>query len=404
MSITAQDTGGQPTAPHWPRRPVLDWRSFLPAGRLTLPSLGDIANRAHTSSGRAALLAALRQMDLAPGRTVLVPSYHCPTMVAPVVQAGLVPVFYPIGPDGLPKLEDITPIDLDSTGAMIVAHLFGLPRSLRAVQDWCRARHILLIEDCAHSYFGWAGDRPVGHWGDYAIGSLTKFFPVGEAGLLASAQHPLRPLGLSAAGWRGQIKGVVDVVELAHLHGRLWGIGQLAAPLLRLKARKRPNPSPGNNAPPPTALATDIESMALQCDMGRTLQRPSAISIALQGLLPRQRIVQQRQANHSALVNGLSGLRGAKPLFGHAPDSTAPYLMPLWVESARHADRVYVAMRAKYLPVLRWDRQWPGTPRWPAESDADWRFQVIQILCHQSLGDTDIATVCAETRQVLAHA
>ena len=111
MSVTAPSPGGKPIELNWPRRPVLDWHSCLPAGRLTLPSLGDIANRAYTSSGRAALLAAFGQMDLAPGARVLVPSYHCPTMVAPVVQAGLVPVFYPIGPDGLPKLEDIAPTD-----------------------------------------------------------------------------------------------------------------------------------------------------------------------------------------------------------------------------------------------------------------------------------------------------
>ena len=403
MSVSAPEPG-QPSSPDWPKRPVLEWRSFHPAGRLTLPSLGDIANRAYTSSGRAALLAAFGQMDLAPGARVLVPSYHCPTMVAPVVQAGLVPVFYPIGPDGLPKLDDIPPIDLERTGAMIVAHLFGLPRSLQAVQDWCRARHILLVEDCAHSYFGWAGDIPVGHWGDYAIGSLTKFFPVGEAGLLASAHHPLRPLGLSAPGWRQQLKGVVDVVELAHSHGRLRGIGHLAAPLLRMKVRRGLNPPPDNNASPPTSPATDTDSIALQCDMGRTLQRPSAISAALHGCLPRQRMVRQRQANHSALVNGLSGLRGAKPLFGHAPDGSAPYVMPLWVEGADHADRVYAAMRAKHLPVLRWDQQWPGTPEWPNDSGADWRFQVIQLLCHQSLGDIDIATVCGHIRQVFEQA
>ena len=381
---------------------MLDWRSCLPAGRLTLPSLGEIANRAFTSSGRAALLAAFRQINLAPGSRVLVPTYHCPTMVAPVVQAGLVPVFYPIGPDGLPKLEDLAPTDLDGTGAMIVAQLFGLPRSLRAAQDWCRAHHILLIEDCAHSYFGWAGDRPVGQWGDYAIGSLSKFFPVGEAGLLASAHHPLRPLGLSAPGWREQIKGVVDVVELAHLHGRLWGIGHLAAPLLRLKSRKRPNPSPANNAPQPAAEANDIDAMALQCDMARALQRPSAIAIALHGLLPRQRMVRQRQANHSALVNGLSGLRGAKPLFGHAPDCHAPYVMPLWVEGADQADRVYVAMREARLPVFRWDRRWPGATGQPGDCGPVWGRQILQVLCHQSLSDGDIIGACQTTRMILS--
>ena len=407
MSVSAPDFGGQPSSPDWPKRPVLAWRSFLPAGRLTLPSLGDITNRAYTSSGRAALLAAFGQMDLTPGSRVLVPSYHCPTMVAPVVQAGLVPVFYPIGPDGLPMLDDIAPIDLERTGAMIVAHLFGLPRSLQAVQDWCRARHILLVEDCAHSYFGWAGDRPVGHWGDYAIGSLTKFFPVGEAGLLASAHHPLRPLGLTAPGWREQIKGVVDVVELAHLHSRLWGIRHLAAPLLRLKSRRHPDPLPGNAATPPTAAVDANHStaaMVQQCDMGRTHQRPSAVAVTLHGLLPLQRIVRQRQANHRALVNGLSGLNGAKPLFGHAPDESAPYVMPLWVQDADRADRVYAAMRAAQLPVFRWDRQWPGTPAPRTEAVADWRLQVIQILCHQSFGNADIAVIYAKSQHVITHA
>ena len=404
MSIIAPEPGGQPTAPNWPKRPVLDWRSFLPAGRLTLPCLSDIANRAYTSSGRAALLAAFGQMDLTPGSRVLVPSYHCPTMVAPVVQAGLVPVFYPIGPDGLPKLDDIAPIELERTGAMIVAHLFGLPRSLQAVQDWCRARDILLVEDCAHSYFGWAGDRPVGHWGDYAIGSLTKFFPLGEAGLLASAHHPLRRLGLTAPGWRQQIKGLVDVVELAHLHGRLWGIGHLAAPLLHLKSRRHPHPSPGNAATPPTATVNDIDAMVQQCDMGRTHQRPSAIAVTLHGLLPLQRIVRQRQANHRALVNGLSGLRGAKPLFGHAPDCNAPYVMPLWIEDAGRAERVYAAMREARLPVFRWDRLWPGTIGQTNYCGTKWGRQVLQILCHQSLSDGEINLVDQSTTKIISCA
>ena len=404
MSMTAPDLSGRLTAAQWPKRPVLDWRSCLPAGRLTLPCVGDMAHRALTSSGRAALLAAFGQIDLAPGSRVLVPSYHCPTMVAPVVQAGLVPVFYPIGPDGLPKLELIEPTELDGTGAMIVAHLFGATRSLQAVQHWCRAHQIQLIEDCAHSYFGWAGDRPVGHWGDYAIASLTKFFPVGEAGMLASAHHPLRPLGLRAPGWRQQIKGVVDVVELANQYGRLWGIGQLAAPLLRLKSRRHPNPLQGNKAPQHPTEASDTAAMARQCDMGRALQRPSAIAVALHGLLPRQRMVRQRQANHNALVNGLSQLRGARPLFGHASDGSAPYAMPLLVEDADHADRVYAAMRKAGLPVFRWDCQWLGTPEQPNDSGANWRFQVIQLLCHQSLGDIDIESICAHTQRLFEHA
>jgi perosamine synthetase len=180
MSIPAPDPGGQRIAANWRKRPARDRRSCLSAGRLILPSLSDIAGRAHTSSGCAALLAAFGQMDLALGSHVLVPSDHCPKMIGPVMQAGLVPVIYSIGPDGLPKLQDIAPTDLTNTGAIIAAQRLGLPRSLQTAQEQSRVRHIQVIEDCAHGYFGWAGNRPVGHWSDFAIGSLTKHLPVGQ--------------------------------------------------------------------------------------------------------------------------------------------------------------------------------------------------------------------------------
>jgi len=403
MSAAAQDPGGQPTVPNWPKRPVLEWRSFLPAGKLTLPSLGDIANQAYTSSGRAALLAALGQMDLSPGSRVLVPTYHCPTMVAPVVQAGLVPVFYPIGPDGLPKLEDIAPVDLKNTGAMIVAHLFGLPRSLQGVQDWCRARHILLIEDCAHSYFGWAGDRPVGHWGDYAIGSLSKFFPVPEAGLLVSANRPLRPIGLSGPGLRAQVKALVDVVELAHQHGRLVGIGHLVSPLLRMKngARRMPLDAPtGSGISTDPEAMPDLDSLLHLCDMSRARQRPAAISSALHRMLPQQAMVQRRHFNRMALAAGLVGLTGARPLFDIGPIRTAPYVLPLWVEDTDRADRIYAALGGANVPVFRWDRNWPGSPSCSNDSGASWRRQVLQLPCHQSLGNGEIEALCSAVRQI----
>ncbi|MBK9574239.1 MAG: DegT/DnrJ/EryC1/StrS family aminotransferase [Rhodoferax sp.] len=54
-----------------------------------------------------------------------------------------------------------------------------------------------MIEDCAHCFFGQAGERPIGAWGDFATASLTKFFPVPEGGLLASSSRPLPGLALA---------------------------------------------------------------------------------------------------------------------------------------------------------------------------------------------------------------
>ena len=109
----------------------------------------------------------------------------------------------------------------------------------------------------------------------------------------------------------------------------------------------------------------------------------------------------QRQANHHALSQGLFDARGASPLFGPAPDRTAPYAMPLLIDSATRADRVYAAMREAKLPVFRWDRLWPGTPSLADDSGTAWRRNVLQLLCHQSLSLAEIASICRQTRLIL---
>ena len=80
----------QPRSIALPKAPVLGWRSLWPHSATPLHNVSQLQYKAYTTSGRAALLAALRQLALPTGSGVLVPTYHCPTMVAPVLQAGLV--------------------------------------------------------------------------------------------------------------------------------------------------------------------------------------------------------------------------------------------------------------------------------------------------------------------------
>lgn len=194
-----------------PTRPTFGWDNLSGATAAGLPAVDDLPHTRLLTSGRAALFAAMKALGVGTGDTVLAPSYHCPTLVAPLRAAGATVQFYPLGADGLPQLDDITPAA--GTRALVVAQLFGLPRSLAAVRGWCDAHGIALVEDCAHSFFGQAGERAVGHWGDLATASLSKFFPVPEGGLLASAL-PLPPQALGPAGAKAQVKAWVDLLEL----------------------------------------------------------------------------------------------------------------------------------------------------------------------------------------------
>lgn len=366
-----------------PKGPVLGWASFRRESAPNIPSVEDLAHTAFTTSGRSAIYQALLLLQLPPGSVVLVPTYHCPTMVAPVLLAGHQPRYFGIRADGLP---DIARIDADTAGqarAMLVSHYFGLARSLQEVRQWCDAHGIALIEDCAHCYFGQAGERPVGAWGDYSTASLSKFFPVPEAGLLASAHHAFDLGHLQRQGAKAQVKGVVDVVETGTNHRRL---GLLNTPLDLLFHLKRKARVPAATGGPAASPETDDEFMR-GSDMARIGLRPLLASRVIGRLLPRGHIIAQRARNFSRFAQLLAELPGGRPLFEQPAQAAAPYVFPFWADDA---DRVYHALRAEGVPVFRWDRLWPGTPRLQHDAGPAWSRHVLQLLCHQDLGTQDI--------------
>ncbi|MGQ3096325.1 MAG: DegT/DnrJ/EryC1/StrS family aminotransferase, partial [Roseateles sp.] len=272
-----------------PTRPTFGWDSRGGEHAAGLPAVDDLPHTRLLTSGRAALFAAMKALGAGAGTSVLAPSYHCPTLVAPLRAAGAAVQFYPLGPDGLPALDAITPAP--STRALVVAQLFGLPRSLAAVRAWCDARGIALVEDCAHSFFGQAGERAVGHWGDLATASVSKFFPVSEGGLLASVR-PLPAQALQPAGARQQLKAWVDLLERSSEQGRLAGLNAPLRALFRLKN----GPARALAAGGTPREMNEAEMMA-DCDLARSEQAPPALTRRLFGL-PRARIVARRRAHY----------------------------------------------------------------------------------------------------------
>ena len=367
--------------PRQPTRPTFGWDNLAGERAAGLPAVDDLPHTRLLTSGRAALFAAMKALGVKAGDGVLAPSYHCPTLVAPLRAAGAAVQFYPLGPDGLPALDVITPAT--GTRALVVAQLFGLPRSLAAVRAWCDARGIALVEDCAHSFFGQAGERPVGHWGDLATASVSKFFPVPEGGLLASA-NPLPAQSLLAAGAKQQVKAWVDVLERSSEQGRLTGLNLGLSALFRLK-----NGPPRERVAGTPKEATEADMLA-ECDLGRSEQAPPALTRRLFGL-PRARIVARRRAHYETLHRLTQGLPGARPLFGPLPAHAAPYVMPLWVDDP---EPTYAALRAAGCAVFRWDRVWPGTPEFHDDHGARWRRHVLQLLCHQDLTEPMLEQTC----------
>ena len=368
-----------------PRLPVFGWQAFGGARDADTPCMLSLPAMHFTTSGRASILLALKVLDVGPGHAVLLPTYHCPTMVAPATDRGAVPRFYPIDDQGTPRLDWLDTQDLRGVRAMLVAHYFGLPQPMARLRAWCDARGIALIEDCAHALFGCSGERPIGAWGDVAIGSLTKFLPVPEGGCLVLNKGQQLP-ALAASGAGSQLRAAVDILEVGAGQGRLNGLNGLVTGGLRLMRGLR-----GGGAP-----AAPREDIADPTQLTAADQRIDAVLAhrALTGAcswvarhMPRERIVTARRRHYVQLAERLSGQRGLRPLLPRLPEQCAPYVFPLWVE---RPDPGYAELHRLRMPVFRWNRLWPGVGQLPGDHGVTWSHHVLQLACHQDMQPSDL--------------
>ncbi|MDX6678096.1 MAG: perosamine synthetase [Solirubrobacteraceae bacterium] len=128
------------------------------------------------------------------GRTVVVPSNTFMATPLAVLAAGATPVFGDCRRDdlclSLSEAERL--IDLHDPAAVFLVHIGGhIAFDAEAIAALCRARGVVLLEDCAHAHGAVWDERRPGSFGDAGIYSLyaTKTISTGEGGVLVS-RHP----------------------------------------------------------------------------------------------------------------------------------------------------------------------------------------------------------------------
>jgi len=375
-----------------PRLPVFGWHVFAGERGAPIPSVLERPNRLFTTSGRAAIALALRVLGIGPGDRVLLPTYHCPTMIAPVVQMGAGPVFYPIAESGGPAFDFFAQLDLTGVRAMVAVHFFGLPQPMARMRAFCDQHRVALIEDCAHALFGTSEGRPVGAWGDLAIASLTKFLPVTEGGCLVSSSLPLEGLKLEPRRGRDELKALLNSVELGSAHGRFQGLNTLLRGVFQLlgalRGQQRTSESVDVALPPPSVSEYSDELLWSQL---------TNVSRWIVKATHQSRIVALRRRNYGLLAQLLEGAPGARAYRVALPEGAAPYVFPLEVQNAPAR---YRALRAARVPLFRWDRIWPGTPTIERDHGLRWATEMFQLGCHQDMSEEDVQALAETVRQV----
>lgn len=381
--------------PRIPIAPVLSAASLRRARGPGLPSVLEAGAARCVTSGRVAIALALREMDVKPGERVLVPAWHSPSMIPPVLWRGAEPLFYRVGPDGSADLADIA-AKAGQARVLMATHYFGFPQDLAPLRALCDTHGLQLLEDCAHAYIGSYQGRPLGSFGDYAIASTMKFLPAYEGGLLVSARHRLDAVALRPAGAAFEAKIALNSLERGFDYGRLAPLRILLRPLLALKdALRKPRPHDGAGAPA-AALAPSSSDSSFELDPAWIDKRSSLFARLLLRLSSTTRIATLRRAHYLRLDAALRGLPGIRPLHAALPDGVCPWAYPLLVDDP---DGLAGRLGAAGVPVLRFGRPlWQGVDAATCANAAYLSRHVLALPCHQELRPRELDWLIEATR------
>ncbi|MEO8937569.1 MAG: DegT/DnrJ/EryC1/StrS family aminotransferase [Burkholderiaceae bacterium] len=386
--------------PRVPKNPVLGWSSFsrastsdAPAPIDAIPSVLSLPNKRYVTSARVAIALALQRLGVGRGDQVLVPAYHCLSMVEPIVFCGAEPYFFPLTPTLEVPLDVLATYDLSRVRAILVTHYFGFPQAMRSICAFAKARGIPVIEDCAHAVFGKADGRPIGSWGDYAAVSLMKFFPVYDGGCLASATNELDDLVLRPPSRRFEAKALLNSIERGLFYKRFPGMQTAAKTTLAIKdamwrgfKRMRTGSSATPYAYQDPAASEGVNGL----DPAWLDRRISFASQQLVERLPIARIIARRRNNYLRLDAALRDLPDARPLFATLPDGVVPYVFPLLVE---RPERVFRRLKTDGVPLFRWERLWNDDAARTDPLSARYATEIFQLPCHQELTDDDLSWI-----------
>ncbi len=369
--------------PLFPAKPVFG--SGIPLSRnRDISSILDNKFVSRVSSGYAAILLALKEENISNGDEVLIPAYHCTDLVEPILDMNATPVFYAINEDISINIDDVSAKITANTKAVLVPHFFGVVQNvmqLRQANDLLSK--VCIIEDYAHAFFWQQSDDQ--RVGDYIVGSLTKFFPTFDGGLLvANKEIKNTPLPLSVVK---ELKSFYNVFHLASQYGRVkwiaWLFGLMA--LLRKRSIDSNNVARDNHidAQPSNIDIGDVEIYAASKTCNYIVNHSDF-----------KRIVDKRRQNYFYILDGLKDEENLDLSFNCRDSEFIPYMV---VGKLRKPELHHPLIIQKNLPVWRWEHIYPSH----CDIAKEYSRSIIQIPCHQQLSSTELAGIVDGIKECL---
>jgi dTDP-4-amino-4,6-dideoxygalactose transaminase len=147
-----------------------------------------------TTSGTAAIHAAIAAIDPEPGDEVISSPITDMGAITPILYQTAIPVFADVDP----LTYNVTAKTIEKkitrrTRAVVVTHLFGNPCEMEPILELCQRRKLAVIEDCAQAFGATVRGRHVGTLGTIGCFSLQqgKHMTTGEGGMVVTADEAL---------------------------------------------------------------------------------------------------------------------------------------------------------------------------------------------------------------------
>ncbi len=344
---------------------------------------------------RNAMYHGLQSLGVQQGDKVLVPAFHCGTLVEPVLQVGCEVEFYNVNRDGSIDFDDLAKRVDGQTKAIIAIHYFGTLQPIQQLQDFCRERNVFFVEDCAHILMGELDGHPIGSSGDISIFSWRKFFPMFDGGVLVHARdnEHFNIDWEKVEGWC-QLKVIKHLLEkcvddFSSPRNRAQVLAKAAA---NAACHHQESPSADNEEASLTAPIPEFDSSRVNWPMSfwsHTVLKNSNVEL----------ILKRRKENTIWLSEAIRSLTGASSWVTDGQASMCAWAFPLHIPNRKD---VHVELRKRGGQAFSWG----GVihPRLQLEQfpDAQYLYEHLVLLPnHQNLTREEMTWMIEQLKDVL---
>jgi perosamine synthetase len=361
------------------RQPGLSPGNLLLRNDGELPFPLNASHRTFSYMARGVIYHLFRSLKLRPDEVVLVPDYHSGVEMWALRAAGVNLRYYPIRSNLEPDMDAVRRLCTPEVRVLYAIHYFGWSQPLKEMQDLCRERGLILVEDCALSFLSSAEGKPLGTTGDYAFYCLYKTLPVPNGGVLVQnsrvfenlSQLELEPCStasLAAASaelFLERIRGSSDAAgrALFWLKRRIGQAFNLA----------------GIHRLPVGDISPDFSTIGL--DVGKMNVAMSAFSKRLLESFDYAAIQQRRIGNFAMLRDALAG---EIPMpRSDLPAGMCPLFFPVLVEDKAAAARAFLERGVNVTEL--WNYGYPEADPHTGPDTQLLRRHLLELPIHQDV-------------------